>query len=187
MNLHPILSGWDGVVEVWAIIPPHPSYSVSTCGRVRRDAPIYGGQGSVRPAGHVLTARPLPLGHLQVTLSENNEPRTVLVHRLVADAFLAPPEEGQDCVCHRDDDPAHNCPKNLFWGSRGDNSADKVRKDRQAKGERIGSAKLDEEQVREIRRRLAAGEGQYDLAASFGVTQSNISMIAQRSTWRHVL
>lgn len=172
--------------ERWVTVPSFPAYSVSDRGRVRREALIFAGGGSTRVPTGTLKQRALPLGHLQVTLSVHNRPKTVLVHRLVAEAFLEPPLPGQDCVCHRDDDPSNNAPSNLFWGTRTDNSADKVKKGRQAKGERVASAKLTKLHVLEIRERVDRGENQYELAETFGVTQSNISMIASRRTWRHV-
>lgn len=172
--------------EVWTTIPSFPGYSVSTLGRVRRDAIIRGGCGSTRIPKGALKQRALPLGHLQVTLSVGNKPTTVLVHRLVAEAFLPPPAPGQDCVCHRDDNPANNHPSNLFWGTRADNAADKVSKGRQGKGESIASAKLTADVVRSIRALAAAGKEQRELAEMFGVSQSNISCIVTRATWKHV-
>lgn len=185
-SFQPLTEGSQAALERWATVPSHPAYSVSTLGRLRRDAPTHGGGGSRRLPSGFLRVRPLPRGHLQVTLSMNNQPHTALVHRLVAEAFLPPPQEGQDCVCHRDDNPANNRPENLFWGTRADNTNDMVRKGRQASGERVTSSKLTADQVIEIRQRCAAGENQYELAAAFDVTQSNISMIASRSTWKHV-
>lgn len=172
--------------EEWRVIPSFPAYSVSSLGRVRRDAIIRGGGGSTRHPKENLTQRALPSGHMQVTLSMGNKPQTFLVHRLVAEAFLPPAPAGKDCVLHGDDNPANNAPTNLYWGDRPDNTRDMVTRARQAKGERVSSAKLTADKVREIRQRCEAGADQYDLAAEYGVSQSNISMIASRTTWRHV-
>lgn len=180
----PLSFRWDGEEE-WRVVASFPAYSISSRGRIRRDWPVRGGGGSVRIPQGYLTARPLPRGHLQVTLSMGNRPTTVLVHRLVAEAFLPPPMAGQDCVCHRDDDPSNNRPDNLFWGTRQDNTADMVRKGRQRRGERVANAKLTSELVAQIRRRVAEGESQYTVAAQFGVAQSNVSLIVSRRTWRH--
>lgn len=184
MSDAPILCKWDG--EEWRTIPSLPAYSVSSTGRVRRDALTYGGGGSVRTPTGTLSQRALPSGHRQVTVSIENQPRTLLVHRLVAEAFLPAPPAGKDCVCHHDDDPSNNRPDNLFWGSKADNSADMVRKGRSVRGERVKGAKLTADQVMDIRRRLASGENQYEVAAQYGVGQANISMIAKRVTWRHL-
>lgn len=172
--------------EMWFIVAAYPAYSVSSHGRVRRDAPALGGGGSVRIPSGYLKQRALPSGHMQVTLSMGNRPATVLVHRLVADAFLSAPVAGQDCVLHRDDTPAHNTPSNLFWGTRLDNTADMVAKGRQARGRRVSSCKLSEAAVREIRKAFADGEQQRDIGRRFGIAQSNVSLIVSGRTWGHV-
>jgi hypothetical protein len=47
-------------------------------------------------------------------------------------------------------------------------------------------AKLTPDDVREIRRRRAAGEPRKAIAESFGIDVTNVSMIALRKTWAHV-
>ena len=56
----------------------------------------------------------------------------------------------------------------------------------QPKGQEHSQAKLTEDQVREILRRLAAGERQQDLAEAFGVTPSNVSHIKRGVSWAHL-
>jgi hypothetical protein len=53
-------------------------------------------------------------------------------------------------------------------------------------GRHNGRAKLTEDQVREIRRRKAAGESQASLARAFGLGESAISSIVRREHWLHV-
>lgn len=55
------------------------------------------------------------------------------------------------------------------------------------RGSEAFGAKLTEESVREIRRRLAAGEKGNELAVEFGVKRANISAIKAGRTWRHLL
>ena len=75
----------------------------------------------------------------------------------------------------------------LESGTHADNVADKVSKDRQARGGSHGLARLTEAQVREIRRAYATGAwSQRRLARRFGVTQPNIQSIVNRNTWTHV-
>jgi hypothetical protein len=56
----------------------------------------------------------------------------------------------------------------------------------QAVGTGKGSAKLDDEKVREIRRRLDGGERKTDLANAFGISPSTMTALAAGRTWRHV-
>lgn len=89
----------------------------------------------------------------------------------------------EDCVLHKCDTPACVNPDHLFVGTQAENMADKVRKDRAAKGTRNGSAKLTPTNVAEIRRRLADGERQRRIAADYGVGQALISSISRKALW----
>ena len=71
------------------------------------------------------------------------------------------------------------------WGP---NHTLRLHPERQARGERVGNAKLKESQVIEIRRRWKAGEAsQHALAREYGVTLSTIHWIVIGRTWRHLL
>lgn len=88
-------------------------------------------------------------------------------------------------LCHKCDNRACVNPNHLFVGSHKDNMRDMVVKDRQAKGGRIGNAKLTPAKVREIRE-LAKVMTQSKVAASFGIHQGTVNSIVRRETWRHV-
>ena len=62
----------------------------------------------------------------------------VIAHRLAYQAFIGPIPPGL-CVLHYCDTPACVNPNHLYVGTHADNVKDKVRKGRQAKGERHGS------------------------------------------------
>jgi hypothetical protein len=95
-------------------------------------------------------------------------------------------------VCHRCDNPICVNPAHLFLGTPLDNMRDKDRKGRgryvgrSLPGEQSPNAKLTDDQVREIRRRRAAGEKVVALGRAYGVTHALISAIALRRVWRHV-
>lgn len=93
--------------EVWASIPGHPGYWVSSEGRVRSRRGI-------------LKRNPRHSGHLAVDLPGR---KTVYVHRLVALAFIPNPD-GLPMVMHGDDDPSNNRVANLSWGTAAQNNAD---------------------------------------------------------------
>ena len=90
-------------------------------------------------------------------------------------------------VCHTCDNRRCVNPAHLFLGTNRDNIADKVRKGRQARGERMGSAKLTEPQVVEIRKRWSYENARIvDLAREYGVSPSTVSHIVHGRIWKHV-
>lgn len=172
--------------EIWRPVPSHPAYSVSSYGRVRREAPIISGWGSRRPAGQILKPNVLPKGYLRVVMSVGCKQSSRLVHRLVASAFLAEPDAGKTYVCHRDDDPTNNRPENLFWGSPLDNARDMCSKGRQARGARSGASRLKDADVIAIRSRWMNGESQTSIAVTYSISSSHISQMITGRIWGHL-
>lgn len=158
--------------------------------------PGYEGHYRVCPCGLVLTlkrdpARPLVSfprdagGHHGVNLCLNGRMVTANLSGLVARAFLPPPAPERACVLHGDDNPANNAVDNLRWGTNAENSADMVRRNRQARGERNANARLTATQVAEIRR-LAGAVPQNELARTYRISTSSLNAVVLRKTWRHV-
>lgn len=69
-----------------------------------------------------------------------------------------------------------------------ENMADRKRKgrDRPMKGEAHGSARLTEDQVREIRARRAQGELPAAIGADYGIAATTVRGICNRHRWNHV-
>lgn len=107
-------------------------------------------------------------------------------HRVSYAAFVADP--GALHVCHRCDNPSCVNPAHLFLGTPSENHRDKVAKGRAntPRGERTGGAKLTDECVLAIVRRLEAGDRQADIANDYGVTAPVISYISTGKAWGHV-
>jgi hypothetical protein len=109
-------------------------------------------------------------------------------HR-VSYALFVGPVPASLAVLHRCDNRRCVNPGHLFLGTNTDNSFDMVAKDRQAKGEGVGTSKLTEQQVREARRLYhfrQRGSGTHALARRFGVSQSTIWAAINGMQWRHV-
>lgn len=91
-------------------------------------------------------------------------------------------------VLHKCDHPACVNPKHLYLGDHKENMRDRGRKGRSSggkfPGEKNRNAKLTEQQVDEIRKRLEAGETQRSVAKAFGVTQGHVSGLATGRFWR---
>lgn len=86
---------------------------------------------------------------------------------------------------------AHSCrnrhcvaPDHLRWATPAENAADKIADDTHVRGERNAWARLNAEQVLEIRSRYAQGVETYKtLAQEFGVSRAAIRAVVLRWTW----
>lgn len=157
--------------------------------------PVTGYEGlyAVSDKGHVIrtnkyrnsTGRPLRpsvvSGYHRVTLSKENTRKAMLVHRLVADAFIGI-TSGFD-VNHLNGDRLDNRLENLEVVTRRDNERHKWAT---LKTGALNNIKLCADEVLEIRRLYASGQSLSSLAKRFGVGKSNISAIVNRHTWKHI-
>ena len=88
-------------------------------------------------------------------------------------------------VCHSCDNPACVNPDHLFLGTPKINASDRNAKSRQARGEMFGSrVKLTANQVVEIR--SINGESHASIAKRFGVSQTTITAVINKKTWKHL-
>ena len=130
----------------------------------------------------------------------SSERRAAIASRIAYELEIGPIPDGL-FVCHHCDHPLCVNPSHLFLGTPAENSADMVAKGRQCRGEQShfhlhpeqqrgesnGQAKLSEEQVHEIRRRLFAGDiSQRELGMEFGISQSQVSRISRCQEWAHI-
>ena len=74
--------------------------------------------------------------------------------------------------------------RHVRWVTKAENEADSVGHGTHTRGSCNGGAKFTDEQVADVRRRLAAGEQGKDIAADLGVTGSTISRINRRQRYR---
>lgn len=108
--------------------------------------------------------------------------RHYLAHRAAYELFVRKPDPHQ-AVCHRCDMPLCVNPAHLFEGTRADNSADMVAKDRQSKGERRHNSKITSETAALI---MASPLSDTEWAARLGVTKGAINHVRHRRNWRHI-
>jgi hypothetical protein len=108
-------------------------------------------------------------------------------HRLMAHIHLGLDLDSDLAACHFCDNPRCVNPRHLFASTRVENIEDRHRKGRDARGERIGNARLIAEQVVEIRQRSATGGSGASLARAFQISETAIYSIIAGRTWKHLL
>ncbi|MFU7131557.1 HNH endonuclease [Pseudomonas aeruginosa] len=115
-------------------------------------------------------------------ISRGGREGAMLAHRASYEINCGPIDNGLH-VLHRCDNPRCVRPDHLFLGTHLENMQDMVRKGRGKqlgggrRGESNGNCRISDDQVREIKRRLAAGEPQAQLARAFNVSKTLIYLI----------
>lgn len=127
------------------------------------------------------TARPGGHGYGRISLGGTHG-GMMLAHRFSYELHYGPIPDGL-CVLHSCDVRLCVNPDHLFLGTRDDNMADMVKKRRQRQGHRVPGAKLNSDQIAAIRQDQRK---QRDIAADYGISQSNVSFIKRGATWAHV-
>lgn len=91
-------------------------------------------------------------------------------------------------VLHHCDNRVCVRPDHLYLGTVHENNDDRTRRGRNVNriGEQHGKARLSDDRVRSIRRLIARGVKQRDIAASLGVSESAVSRVKLGHTWGHV-
>lgn len=104
----------------------------------------------------------------------------LLAHRVSFEIHNGRPPDG--FVLHHCDRPACVDPRCLFEGSQKDNITDAVRKGRTARGERVGTAILTQQEVLQIRE-VAPFLLRREIAEGYKVTRETVSDIVGRRSW----
>lgn len=174
--------GWEGF------------YEVSSHGRVRsldrlvRCKPSRNKDGFQQFKGKAMKPSIRTDGYYVICLSREGEVRSrVVVHRLVAEAFVVN-ADNKKFVNHINGDKLDNRPENLEWVTQAENNAHawKTGLNYARYGSRTSNAKLTEEQVREIRRRLDEGDSIKNVALAFKMSYPAIDGIKNRRNWKHI-
>jgi hypothetical protein len=174
----------ESLAETWRPAPGFEThYEVSDQGRVRRidsgrirRPVLIGGHGGEYPA---------------VNLSVHNHQTMVLIHRLVALAFLPAPERPGMEVNHMDGVKTNCAVTNLEWATARDNTEHAIRTGLRRpgipplrRGEDHPSSKLTAREVQLIR---ASTETRAELANRFCVSTSTIKAIRCGRNWKSLI
>ena|SRR3990167_751582 len=148
----------------WSEVPTHSGYSVSEHGEIRG------------PSGRVLCPMANDSGHLYVLTPLPRRPRKLFVHRAVLLAFVGHPLPGHEAR-HLDDDPTNNVLRNLTWGTRIENAADRRRNGGYHRSRWWSSARLTDAQVQRV---LTDGRSARLVADDYGVSHTTILRLRRR-------
>ena len=174
--------------EEWRPVNGWPGYEVSNLGRVRSWKQRAKGRVWIPDYGHeprILKAD-IRNGYPSVLLCDKRAGRKwQSIHRLVLSTFIGPAPDGFQSA-HGNGDKGDNRLSNLRWASPIENNADKILHGTHQSGEGIGSSKLTEAQIREIRSKRAGGEKVIDLAYEYKMCRNSITNITHRRTWRNI-
>ena len=181
--------------EVFVDIPGYEGYyQVSNYGKViSLDRVIKEKTGKTQALkGRILKLRINPGGYYYVGLGKNGSKATFAIHQLVAQAFIPNPKN-KKTVNHMDGNKLNNSVANLEWSTYSENleHAYKAGLKQAVKSSEVASKnykrKLTEQQVREIKRLLAAGNLTHkEIATKFGVARSTITEIKSGRRWKHL-
>lgn len=91
-----------------------PSYRITKSGKVYS----YRQGNRLKPMSVVLDNNGYPVVKLY---NDNSKPRTIAVHRLIADTFIPNPDK-LECINHKDEDKQNNSVDNLEWCTKAYNN-----------------------------------------------------------------
>jgi len=173
----------EGLRERWRPITGYEGqYEVSDTGRIK--SLKRKGKGTPHTQDLIRKTNYLPKGQELVSLSKNGKVKTLLVHRLVAKAFLPNPNNYPQ-INHLDGNRKNNNLDNIEWCNQAQNQ-----KHAWDTGlilrENHNTTKLDENKVREIRISFPS-KTMLALSREYDVNISTISRIIHRQMWWNVL
>ena len=164
----------DTIEEQWKVVEEFPDYEVSNLGRIRSNKD--------RTSPRILSLNRRRTGHLCVSMSHRGVRERRSVHRIVATAWVGPPQTGQ-VTRHLDGNPANNVSTNLAWGTYKENQEDSRQHGTLSIGSRNGKAKITEEIASLIK---TSNKATVLLAKELGLARWAVQRIRSGRTWKHV-
>lgn len=165
-------------------VPGFVSFWVSNSGSVWSDARIAFSMKGVRRHLKGKWLKPVQANkhsnYRFYRLQEDGRSEKILLHRLVALAWIGPPPFEGAKVLHADDNPDNNHVSNLRWGTHTDNM-----RDRQINGREFFHSVSDEALLRRIYLRTKT-ERSCDIARDLGVSRITVMNIKNKISWKQL-
>lgn len=169
-------------------IPDRPGYRVGSDGTVwtciaqRGLGPGRGTQSYLSDKWRLMKLRRDRTGYSVVTLRTEARCSPFHVHRLVLLAFVGPCPPGMEC-CHENGVRTDCRLSNLRWDTPTANNRDRARHGTLPRGEKAGSSKLTEDEVREAKRLHQEGWPKRRIARHLGVSQRCVQFVLSGRNW----
>lgn len=167
--------------EIWKdIIGYEGYYQVSNFGNIK-SLP-----GKWKKFEKILKLHTTRCGYYIIKLYKNTNCKIFTVHKLVALHFISNPNNLSE-INHKNCIKIDNRDNNLEWVTHQQNIDHCVKNNLNPKGENNGTAKLNENQVLEIRRKyIPRIYSQRKLAKEYNIGRTAILNILQKETWKHI-
>lgn len=172
--------------EVWKDIPNYEDYQASNLGHIRsKDRVIISTRGGRRfYESVVLKFSITEFGYYQCTVSDtvNKTRKTGRIHRLVAMAFIANPDNKPQ-INHIDGNKLNNNIKNLEWSTAKENNKHAI--DTGLRRKRF-MAKISIEDVKDVKRMLKSGMTPTEISKNHKASYDSIYDIKRNKTWKDI-
>jgi hypothetical protein len=174
-------------------IPEYPGYFADEDGNIWTNRPRNGvGEPTKELRQRKISVRSKKRKYklMYVCLKVNGVMHKPSIAYLVLTAFVSPRPEGMQ-ICHGVNRETDNSLKNLSWGTpEKNNGEDKVRDGTQMFGEKNHEHKLNELQVRIIRKGYGFRKKEFltgvDFGRYFNVTPNTVMRAFRGETWKHI-
>lgn len=177
--------------EIWKDILGYESlYQVSSYGNTRSLDRTFirnnNKNSKIKHKGRILKQRINNKGYYCINLTKDNKLKTYTVHRLVIKAFVIN-QHNKKFTNHKDGNKLNNFVENLEWVTPKENTQHAYDTGLKVapNGENSGRSKLTEKEVLEIRK-MSKKYKRKEMAKKYGVSESQVYRILNKSVWKHI-
>lgn len=185
--INKIKENMDNNIEIWKDIPGYENmYQASSIGRIKSLAKI--DASGHRRKEKIIKPGIDSDGYYNLHFCRNSIKKNIKAHRAIAFAFIPNPQNKPQ-INHKNFNKLDNRIENLEWVDCKTNIqyTHKMGMANSAKGEQCRHAKLNVNQVKEIRLLYKINKLSFKkLAEMFKVNKQNIRFIINKETWKHV-